>query len=469
MAVRSNPRLVSTGTDAPDFELIAETTAIGSAAGNDFTIADPTVSRRHATIIHLDNSFRITDLGATNGTYVNGSRISAPVELKNGDELRFGAAVFRFAHPVRSPLGNARSRKTMVLLISGLVFAAGFAITIYLVNFDRLQGATETSTSVPPSPVDASSVASLNSVPTPVTGTAPDAVPSAAVSDSDANVPSPNTDDSWLRSLNGYRENAGLPPVTENNRFSRGDYLHSRYIVKNYGKQIAERANLGAEMHFEDPSKPWYTVEGKNAGLAGDVDQFWSPRGPSSPSWAIDNWMQSPFHRLPILNPHLHSVGYGSICEDAVCIASLNLNSDVDPMLSAPEKLSAPIEYPPNGASIELNSFDGEWPDPLTSCSGYSVPAGYPITLQLGSLVNSGISSYSLKQTAPTTAALEACAFDGNNYDNPDPGTQNMIRNQLTNFGAVVMIPRAPLAAGDYSVSITAGGHEYAWSFSVQR
>ena len=464
----SNPRLVSTGTGIADFDLIADTTAIGSAPANDFTIADPTVSRRHATITRLANSFRITDLGATNGTYVNGSRISAPVELKHGDELRFGAAVFRFADSVRRPVRNARSRKTMGLLVSTLVFAAGFAITLYLVNFDRLQDASETSTSSAVWPVGANSVTSSNPVSSPVTGAASDATPPAAVSDLDAHLPSPNTDDSWLRSLNGYRKSAGLPPVTENNRFSRGDYLHSRYIVKNFGKQIAERVNLGPEMHFEDPSKPWYTVEGKNSGLAGDVDQFWSPRGPSSPSWAIDNWMQSPFHRLPILNPHLHSVGYGTICENAVCIASLNLNSDVDPMLSAPEKLSAPIEYPPKGASIDLNSFEGEWPDPLTSCSGYSVPAGYPITLQLGSLVNPGLSGYSLKQTAPTIVALEACAFDGNNYNNPDPGTQNMIRNQLTNFGAVVMIPRAPLASGAYSVTITAGGHEYSWSFSVR-
>jgi hypothetical protein len=220
-------------------------------------------------------------------------------------------------------------------------------------------------------------------------------------------------------------------------------------------------------MHFEDPSKPWYTAEGAVAGRAGDIDEAWSPHGTLAPSWALDNWMQSPFHRFPILNPHLHSVGYGYVCEAGVCIAALNLNGDVDPIMSPPAPLAAPIEYPPDRASIDLNSFDGEWPDPLTSCPGYSLPTGYPISLQLGTLVNQGVASYSLKRTAPTPFTLETCVFDGNTYKNPDAGTQAMMRNQLINFGAIVMMPRRPLEPGFYSVSITAGGREYAWSFTV--
>ena len=131
-------------------------------------------------------------------------------------------------------------------------------------------------------------------------------------------------------------------------------------------------------------------MEGAAAGRAGDVDEMWNPRGNAAPSWAIDNWMQSPFHRLPILIPGLHTVGYGYYCEGVVCIAAMNLG-DVDPLLSAPASSATRIEYPPDGASIDMNSFDGEWPDPLASCPGFSVPAGYPITIQLGEMVNPGI------------------------------------------------------------------------------
>jgi hypothetical protein len=43
-----------------------------------------------------------------------------------------------------------------------------------------------------------------------------------------------------------------------------------------------------------------------------------------------------------------------------------------------------------------------------------------------------------------------------------------MARYQLMNFGAIVIIPRAPFARGTYTISIVAGGHDYSWSFSVE-
>ncbi|HXR25042.1 MAG TPA: FHA domain-containing protein, partial [Candidatus Binataceae bacterium] len=340
MAARSNPRLVATGAVSADFAIASDITTIGSAPGNEFIIADSTVSRRHATISRLGDRIRLTDLGATNGTYVNGNRISAPVDLNDGDEVRFGAAPFRLVNPAKDsapaevPPRSSPSR-TMVLLAVAIVFAAGFAITQYVINFDRLQQAVESS-STPTTlvgnvaPTAISSLAPAGTATAVAAGTA--ASPSSMLPSS-ADVPesNPGADDLWLKPLNRYRESAGLTPVTVNPRFSRGDYLHSRYIVKNFGKQIAAGINLGPAMHFEDPSKPWYTVEGAAAGRAGDIDEAWNPHGTLSPSWALDNWMQSPFHRFPILNPHLHSVGYGYMCEAGVCIASLNLNNDVDP------------------------------------------------------------------------------------------------------------------------------------------
>ena len=475
MLTRGNPRLIPIGSLSVPYHLAADmgAVAIGSALGNDLMVDDPTVSRRHATITRQGQRWCLTDLGATNGTFVNGNRISVPVDLNDGDELRFGAAVFRFANgTIRRQRPGYRALPAIAALV--LIFAAGFVITA---KFSRPRYAA--GLSAPPS--DATEGASSHTVAPAAAG--PPASPSAATEVSlatpSASRPngSPNkvTDDAnstadrlWLEPLNRYRRSAGVGPVTANSRLSHGDYLHSRYIVKNFGERLAAHENLGPEMHFEDPSKPWYSAEGASAGRAGDVDEMWNPRGAASPSWALDNWMQSPFHRLPILNPHLHSVGYSYYCENAVCIAALNLNSDVDPVLSASAPFATPIEYPPNGSSIEINSFDGEWPDPLTSCPGYSLPGGYPITLQLGSMVNPDFSNASFRRTAPTLAELETCAFDGNTYRNPDPGTQKMIRYQLINFGAIVIIPRAPLTRGSYAVSVSAGGHSYSWSFSVE-
>ena len=60
-------------------------------------LGDPTVSRQHAVIRHSDGAWWLSDLGSMNGTYVNGSRIVDDVEVRPGDEVGFGAAVYRLA------------------------------------------------------------------------------------------------------------------------------------------------------------------------------------------------------------------------------------------------------------------------------------------------------------------------------------------------------------------------------------
>src|SRR3954471_8146382 len=62
--------------------------------GCDVNLMDPEVSRRHAAIRDQGGSLAIEDLGSTNGTYVNGSRISAVTVLKDGDEVRLGNTVW---------------------------------------------------------------------------------------------------------------------------------------------------------------------------------------------------------------------------------------------------------------------------------------------------------------------------------------------------------------------------------------
>jgi FHA domain len=59
----------------------------------DLVIPDPGVSRRHARVLPHDGTVIVEDLGSSNGTYVNGQRISGPVELGTGDELQLGDTV----------------------------------------------------------------------------------------------------------------------------------------------------------------------------------------------------------------------------------------------------------------------------------------------------------------------------------------------------------------------------------------
>lgn len=66
----------------------------------DLTACDPqiSVSRRHARVLRRGDGFQIVEEQATNGTYLNGQRISTrlPLELRSGDEIMFGAVKMHF-------------------------------------------------------------------------------------------------------------------------------------------------------------------------------------------------------------------------------------------------------------------------------------------------------------------------------------------------------------------------------------
>src|SRR5215213_7838046 len=74
-------------------QTLSEGSTIGRE-GCDVNLMDPEVSRRHATIRDQGGSLAIEDLGSTNGTFVNGSRITAVTVLKDGDEVRLGNTVW---------------------------------------------------------------------------------------------------------------------------------------------------------------------------------------------------------------------------------------------------------------------------------------------------------------------------------------------------------------------------------------
>jgi EAL domain-containing protein (putative c-di-GMP-specific phosphodiesterase class I) len=58
-------------------------------------IPSPTVSREHAELTVVDRELLLRDLGSTNGTYVNGTRVQAPCTVHHCDLIQFGQVVFR--------------------------------------------------------------------------------------------------------------------------------------------------------------------------------------------------------------------------------------------------------------------------------------------------------------------------------------------------------------------------------------
>ncbi|OGQ13538.1 MAG: hypothetical protein A2138_15975 [Deltaproteobacteria bacterium RBG_16_71_12] len=63
---------------------------IGRVQGNDIVLPKGNISKRHSRIVLRDGKFIIVDLKSTNGTFVNGKRISSPQVLKDSDKIYIG-------------------------------------------------------------------------------------------------------------------------------------------------------------------------------------------------------------------------------------------------------------------------------------------------------------------------------------------------------------------------------------------
>ena len=257
----------------------------------------------------------------------------------------------------------------------------------------------------------------------------------------------------WLGYVNFFRATAGLPALLEIQDWSEGAWLHARYIVKN--DQV---------FHYENPNNPWYTPEGHAAAEASNLFGSFNPN--ETIEGTIEGWMQGPFHAVGILDPALSKTGYGIFTEPDGGIeagAALDIIRGLGPL---PPSTSFPIRWPGPGSHIPLTAHTGEYPNPLTSCPGYQVPAGLPILL----LVGPGDLTPSVTDHSLTTAGqpVEHCVFDETSYVNPDNTAQALGRGILGSRNAVVLVPRTPLTPGaQYTVSITVDDSPYTWSFFV--
>lgn len=73
---------------------------LGRDLATDIPVPDQEISRRHARFVTRPDGVYIEDLGSTNGTFLNGVRISSPQRLNNGDLITLAeATVMSFEWP----------------------------------------------------------------------------------------------------------------------------------------------------------------------------------------------------------------------------------------------------------------------------------------------------------------------------------------------------------------------------------
>jgi pSer/pThr/pTyr-binding forkhead associated (FHA) protein len=80
-------------------DLASERTTIGRVEENNFQISEPSVSSRHCEILLRGNDVVVKDLGSTNGTFINGEKITEEGVLKPGQTLRLGNVELKLDTP----------------------------------------------------------------------------------------------------------------------------------------------------------------------------------------------------------------------------------------------------------------------------------------------------------------------------------------------------------------------------------
>lgn len=87
-------QVLSGSSAGQSYELKVDTTTVGRVEDNAFQIADPSVSSHHCEILLKGTDVVIRDLNSTNGSFINGEKITESV-LKPGQTLRLGQIELR--------------------------------------------------------------------------------------------------------------------------------------------------------------------------------------------------------------------------------------------------------------------------------------------------------------------------------------------------------------------------------------
>jgi len=140
-----------------EFPLTQAPIIVGRQSDCTIVLADPQVSRQHASISFQGGRYVVQDLGSANGTYINERRVTAPQALRNGDELRLGNTIFdvrlaaaggaaptvygqpaaAYAADLAPAAGRGTSTKLIVGLLLTAIVAVGAIIAVLLLLLNR--------------------------------------------------------------------------------------------------------------------------------------------------------------------------------------------------------------------------------------------------------------------------------------------------------------------------------------------
>ena len=89
--------------DGTEHVLTRSSLTIGRDSENDLTFDSAAVSREHAAILQREGRWYVEDRGSTNGTFLNGTRVTpgTPLPLRHGDRIDLGDVSLVFSWPTQ--------------------------------------------------------------------------------------------------------------------------------------------------------------------------------------------------------------------------------------------------------------------------------------------------------------------------------------------------------------------------------
>jgi len=297
--------------------------------------------------------------------------------------------------------------------------------------------------------------------------------------------------------VNYYRAMAKLPPIVDDSAISAAALNHARYLVKNGiggGDMVLEKGQLRFHapqdaFRWEDKGRPGYTDDGAAAGrnaaviAAREIDL--------SGADFVDRLTTMPFSGLIPMVPQFSLAGLGAYCDSGLCAIVIPFHFALEKsvriaLYDGPAsdrfwnpslglipfeigRLRSPVEFPPDGSTIGLQSYNGDdYPDPLAACPGYTAPTGAPISIQLGEGYGPD-GSLEVESDSVTHDGIEVenCLITAASYSGRNADQTALAKYGLERMGAAVIIPRGPLAPGHYEVALKEAGKLYQWRFTV--
>lgn len=120
--------ILSQGMTGRSHELKVDSTTIGRVDDNTFPIAEASVSSHHCEILQRGSDIVVKDLNSTNGTFINGDKITGEAVLKPGQVLRLGQIELRLdvegdpgaTPPPTAPAASKKGMDNTTLLQRGV-------------------------------------------------------------------------------------------------------------------------------------------------------------------------------------------------------------------------------------------------------------------------------------------------------------------------------------------------------------